>query len=263
MQKMPKIIKGDVQYSDSRDYSQVQEIGGYLDCWSAKEVNLPKLTTIGGYLDCESAKEVNLPKLTTIGGSLDCRSAKVNLPKLREKGCGDAKAMAKVRLAFQRKGFVLFDGILASILSTKDRVYGSLHRIKLIGQTEVSFCIEAEGSFSHGKTVKEARESLIYKIGNRDKSAYEKWTLDMVITRKQAIESYRVITGACESGCRQFEATHGKLKSRLKVSEVVAATKGQYGNDQYREFFCKLTTDNNANREGHTRSASTKISGTE
>ena len=43
--KMAKIIKGNVVYNDSCDYSLVQEIGGSLDCGSAKEISLPKLTT--------------------------------------------------------------------------------------------------------------------------------------------------------------------------------------------------------------------------
>ena len=79
--KMAKIIKGNVVYNDSCDYSLVQEIGGSLYCGSAK-VSLPKLTTIVGSLCCGSAKEVSLPKLTTIGGYLYCGSAKVSLPKL-------------------------------------------------------------------------------------------------------------------------------------------------------------------------------------
>jgi len=212
-------------------------IGGYLDCWSAK-VSLPKLTTIGGYLYCWPAKDVSLPKLTTIGGALDCRPAKdVSLPKLREKGCGDTKALAKVQLAFRRKGFVLFDGILASIVTTKERVYGKLHRLKITGQTQISFCIEAEGSFSHGQTVKEAKESLLYKISNRDKSAYSKWTRETTITKKQAIESYRVITGACKSGCRHFVEQHGMTNLKYKVGEIIEMTEGQYGNEQYCEFF--------------------------
>ena len=62
MKKMPKIIQGNVYYDEACDYSDVEGIGGSLDCYSAKEVSLPKLTTIGGYLYCWSAK-VSLPKL--------------------------------------------------------------------------------------------------------------------------------------------------------------------------------------------------------
>ena len=241
MKKMTKIIEGSVVYDDSCDYSQVQEIKGSLYCGSAK-VSLPKLTTIGGSLYCGSAKEVSLPKLTTIGGSLDCGSAKVSLPKLREKECGATKAIAKVQAAFRRKGFVLFDGILASIVTTKERVYGKLHRLKITGQTQISFCIEADGSYSHGDTIKQARESLLYKIGNRDKSAYEKWTRETTITKKQAIESYRVITGACESGCRHFVEQHGMTNRKYKVGEIIEITKGQYGNESYCEFFAHKPT---------------------
>ena len=61
MKKMPKIIQGNVYYDEACDYSDVEEIGGYLYCYSAK-VSLPELTTVGGYLYCWSAK-VSLPKL--------------------------------------------------------------------------------------------------------------------------------------------------------------------------------------------------------
>ena len=274
--KMPKIIIGNHNYDENFDYSEVEEITGYLNCLSAKEVNIPQLTTIGGSLDFGSAKEVNipqlttiggylycgsakvsLPKLTTIGGYLDCGSAKVSFPKLTTIGgyldCGSAKvslpklkykndtkrAKARVRSAFRRKGFVLFDGILAEIIDTKTRAYGSLHKLRVVGSHKVSFCIEANGVFSHGDTVKEARESLLYKISNRDKSAYEGWTLDKVITKKQAIESYRVITGACESGTRHFVEKQGELKCKYTVAEIIQLTDGQFGNDEYRAFFDK------------------------
>lgn len=41
---------------------------------------------------------------------------------------------------------------------------------------------DGEGRYAHGETIKEARESLIYKIKNRDKSEYESLTLDSKVT---------------------------------------------------------------------------------
>ena len=99
------------------------------------------------------------------------------------------------------------------------------------------YCIESDGTYSHGRTIKEAKESLLYKIKDRDKSKYSTWTMDTKITKRQAIESYRVITGACELGVRRFVNQHGKLKAKYTVSEVIKITKGQYGNREYEKFF--------------------------
>ena len=77
----------------------------------------------------------------------------------------------------------------------------------------------------------------MYKIGDRDKSDYERWNLDKVITKRDAIESYRVITGACESGVRHFVESVGNTKARYTVKEVINLTKGQYGHEEYKNFF--------------------------
>ena len=74
-----------------------------------------------------------------------------------------------------------------------------------------------------------------------NKLADEKQTIAKpgLITKKQAIDSYRVITGACEAGVRNFVQSVGKIKSHYTLSEVIALTKGQYGHSEYRNFFIK------------------------
>ena len=261
MKEQPKIVEGNVTFSREADYSQVEKItgslycrntdkdsfpklttiGGSLDCRDTDKVCFPKLTTIGGSLYCRDTDKDSFPKLTTIGGYLDCRGAdKDSFPKLRKKNIGPEIAWRKVMAAFKRKGFVLFDDILAVILSTKERTNGAkVHRIRIIGKLKVSFCIEMDGTFSHGDTIKQARESFLYKVSNRDKSTYEGWDISRKITKREAIESYRVITGACESGVRQFVEGIGKLKSRYTVREIIELTKGQFGHDEYSAFFSK------------------------
>jgi len=217
---MRKII-GNVNYNQSVDYSEVVEITGSLDCSGADtKSSFPKLTTVGGYLDCSGA------------------DTKSSFPKLKKTNSGNLLAKSKVSTAFRRKGFLFADSILTKIIESKVSKGGAkIHRVVVVGQAEESYCIEADGTYSHGDTIKEARESLLYKIGERDKSAYEGWTLDKKITKRQAIESYRVITGACEAGVRGFVERQGKLKAKYTVSEVIKITKGQYGNREYAKFF--------------------------
>lgn len=194
-------IEGDVTYNPSVDYSGVEEITGWLNCYGA--------------------------------------DTKASFPKLTKRECGDAVARARVGRAFRHKGFLFADGILSEIVSTRDLRGGAkVHIIRVVGKTKVTYCIESDGTYSHGDTIKEARESLLYKVGQRDKSVYAGWKLDRKITGKEAVESYRVITGACEAGVRSFVTAHlGKLKARYTVKEVIDLTRGQYGNQVYEEFF--------------------------
>ena len=243
--KYAKVITGDVFFNKSDDYSDVEEIKGYLYCSGADtKAAFPKLTTIGGYLDCSGADtKAAFPKLTTIGGSLYCRGAdtKAAFPKLTTQNCGDAKASRNVTAAFRRNGFVRFDGILSFIMTTKLLKIGlKIHRIVVVGKAKSSFCVETrDGTFSHGDTIKQAKESLIYKIGERDKSDYEKWTLDTVVSKLEAIKSYMVITGACETGTRHFVESVGKTKGKYSVREVIKLTEGQYGHEAYKSFFSR------------------------
>lgn len=46
------------------------------------------------------------------------------------------------------------------------------------------------------KTIKEAKDDLIYKISDRDTSMYYNFTLDTIVTHKEAVKMYRKITGA-------------------------------------------------------------------
>ena len=223
-------------------FPKLTKNGGNLDAHGAEDGAFPKLATNGGNLYAERAAAGAFPKLTTNGGDLYAYGAAAGaFPKLATQNCGDAKAMKNVTAAFRRSGFVRFDRILSFIRSTKIITGGlKIHHIVVVGKAKSSFCVETcDGTFSHGDTIKQAKESLIYKIGERDKSAYEKWTIDTVVTKRQAIESYRIITGACEAGTRHFVESVGKTKEKYSVREVIKLTEWQYGHDSYKSFFAR------------------------
>ena len=233
----------DCRGADTRAaFPKLSTVGGFLNYQGADtRAAFPKLSTVGGGLYCHGADtRAAFPKLSTVGGSLDCQGAdtRAAFPKLKNKEAGNSGARVAVARAFRRKGFLFADGLLSRIVETKQSRGGAqIHRIVAVGKNKTSYCIELDGTYSHGNTIKEARESLIYKIGERDKSAYVGWKLDRKISAKEAIESYRVITGACEAGVRGFVQSHGKLKRTYNVQEVIDLTKGQYGNDAYAAFF--------------------------
>ena len=127
----------------------------------------------------------------------------------------------------------IIDDIRTIVLNHKKNVIKGLY----LDSLNPCYVVEKDGVFSHGDTLKEAKESLIYKISNRDKSMYEDYTLDSVVTFEDAVKMYRVITGACEAGTRNFVQGLAKRKKKYTVAEIITATQGQYGNETFKEFF--------------------------
>lgn len=78
---------------------------------------------------------------------------------------------------------------------------------------------------------------MIYKISNRDTSAYSNYNLDTVVSFEEAIKMYRTITGACEFGTKSFVQSLEKTKKQYKISEIIEITHGQFGNEKFIEFF--------------------------
>jgi hypothetical protein len=139
------------------------------------------------------------------------------------------------------------DGILSKHIASRKLANGLIvHTVIIVGKANKSYVIETpDGVYAHGDTVKQAREALLYKLSeNRDTTPYKAWTLDTSITKRQAIQSYMAITGACETGTRHFVETTfgGKVPARTTVREVIKMTAGQYQSDVYKKFF----TDTNS-----------------
>ncbi len=93
----------------------------------------------------------------------------------------------------------------------------------------------------HGDTLKSAKEDLIYKISNRDKSEYDNLTIESELTFEDAIECYRVVTGSCGEGTKDFvkNCLTGETKKKYSIKEIIKLTDGRYGNETFKQFFNK------------------------
>jgi len=127
-----------------------------------------------------------------------------------------------------------------------DGIYMDLVSRKKIGDTEIYECakhgfetvfvVRKGDKTSHGDTVEKAIDDLRYKIVDRDTSKYESLNLDSELSIEEAIECYRVITGACEFGVKDFCQTI-ELPERITIQEIIDRTKEKYGNQVFHEFF--------------------------
>ena len=158
--------------------------------------------------------------------------------KLTVKDC-NGKAIYPMKRDFGRTSGI-FDingkkiGIFDNVAKEVKRQIGKVYKF-----TDGTFGIQEGDIFSHGDTIKEARESLIYKISDRDTSAYENWNLKTKMSKCDAIRAYRTITGACESETRRFIESHPEIKYPITVANAIAVTNGQYKSEVFAQFFTR------------------------
>jgi hypothetical protein len=123
------------------------------------------------------------------------------------------------------------DNLFHYVISTK----GNVKKLKNIHGDTVYLVTDGEHS-AHGDTIKQARESLLFKKTDRDTSEYDGLSLDDKKTPMEWAVAYHVITGACEYGCKQFMKSK-KLKKQYTLREILEETKGAYGYEKFSEFF--------------------------
>ena len=127
---------------------------------------------------------------------------------------------------------IIVDGILSKIISRKANILKVINH----GQENESFIVSNGTEYSHGSTIKEAKVDLIYKASNRDAGKYDNLTITDILSKEEAIKMYIIITGACSYGIKMF-VNNIDTKDEYTVSELIALTKGQFGNEKLIKFF--------------------------
>ena len=190
---------------------------------------------VGGYLDLEGTQITALPDGLHVGGSLYLRGTQITaLPD----------NLSVEEILFDGKigdqTFAVFDGVGCVILSEKD-IGGVLVRHcqksefedgKLTG--EKFYVASRDGENAHGDTVSEAIEELAFKGGERDIEQYRDMSIDTVKTPGEWAIIYRVVTGACQFGTREFIKSKGEMKESYSLADILEETRGAWGHDQFR-----------------------------
>ena len=134
--------------------------------------------------------------------------------------------------------YIDVDGIFGKIVEQKGNVY----HIRFKNRKYIIYIVtDGEGHWAHGVTLEDAKDDLLYKITDRNKSDYENLTLDSELSFEDAIMCYRVITGACLFGTRDFIKNRlgNNKKDKYTIKEIIELTEGEYGNTTFKNFFCK------------------------
>ena len=203
-----------------------------------------KLTIIDLIADATGKRPEIAGNSIIYNGSLDLRGTGITqLPDINR--IIPAECRARIRLAelplliwnVRGRIFLKIDGIFSELISH----HGKVWQVREIGKNKMQYVVtDGEGNFSHGNSLDEAKKDLAYKICNREKSEYEALTLSSELSYQEAVECYRVITGACAAGTRNFCENLLPEKSRkdkYTIGEIIELTKGHYGCETFRKFF--------------------------
>ena len=199
----------------------------------------------GGSLDLRGTGITSLPDGLTVGGWLDLRGTgitdtsmvKRTLPPQAVQRIEQARN-PELRWEWAGRTYIKVDGIFSQLISRR----GNVSVVRQIGKKKDAYLVtDGNGRWAHGDTIAEARKDLVYKISNRDKSVYESLTLDSELTFEECIECYRVITGACAAGTRNY--VENRLpkphKEKYTVREFYHLADGEYNSEKLKKFFNK------------------------
>ena len=135
----------------------------------------------------------------------------------------------------------VYDGIGTVTVSAKTRDEMTIRRCRkaqfengeLIG--EKMYVVSRGDHNSHGETLKSAIADLAFKTADRDISIYRGMPTDTSNSPEDWAVIYRVITGACRMGVEGFMKDHSRVKEEYTLSEIIEATRGAYGSEQFRK----------------------------
>ncbi len=227
-------------FLDLRSLTSIPEgfnptVGGSLDLESLTSIPEGFNPTVGGFLDLRSLTSIPEGFNPTVGGSLYLRNAlKAQtraLPSTFQSTMREFKLNLELSLSWQNGKYRVFDSIFCEVLKKLKNAF----KVKIRGK--VAYVVTDGLNFSHGDTIAQAKEGLLYKLSNRDTSAYEGLPLDTIVTKAEAIQMYRVITGACEAGTRYFVENLKEVKDKYTIAELITLTAGQYNSEVFKKFF--------------------------
>jgi hypothetical protein len=194
-------------------------------CPSTASAKLDALKSVGGDLSINSSAKLDAPQLESVGGDLYIREgATLTAGKLYTGGYDKFKVIDSIGCVVlstkQSNGF--------TILSCR---HSKIKNQKVVG--DKFYVAQKDGHNAHGKTIEEAVRELQFKTGNRDVSQWNNLDPKTAKTPDEWAFVYRMITGACQYGTKDFMSRQ-KLKKKYTLAEILAATKGAYGHDTFK-----------------------------
>ena len=206
-------------------FKGIDKIEGSLNLGSLTSIPDTFNPTVGGSLNLYSLTSIPDTFNPTVGGCL-------YLPK--GLSCNKTKLSSNYLFSWQDGKYIKVDGIFTEVVKKKGNVY----HVKKLNDDKVFYLITDGERWSHGDTLQEAKVDLVYKVTNKTKDDYKDLTLSSVLSFEEAVVCYRVLTGACSFGVKDFVKNKlDKVEKEYSIETIIEKTIGCYGNENFKEYF--------------------------
>jgi hypothetical protein len=181
--------------------------------------------TVGGWLWLNSLTSIPKGFNPTVGGGLDL---------LEGLTCNETELPSNYLFSWQDGKYIQVDGIFTEVVKKK----GNIYHVKKLNDDKIFYLITDGERWSHGDTLKEAKEDLVYKVTNKTKDDYKHLNKTSILTFEEAVICYRVITGACSFGVKDFVKNKlDKVEKEYSIGTIIVKTIGCYGNEEFKTYF--------------------------
>jgi hypothetical protein len=201
-------------------------VGGDLDLGNLTSIPEGFNPTVGGYLYLRNLTSIPEGFNPTVGGDLylgNGLKAKTTKPK-------EPIKTSKNKLLFWQNGkYVSADRMLTEVVSKK----GNIYKVKKIHSTKEFYLVTDGTTHAHGDTIKKAQEDFNFKIIS-EKLKKDPIKADTMIS----VNYYRVVTGACELGCKDFIQKNNLTKEEYRADELlpILEKNNAYGLERFKKL---------------------------
>ena len=221
-----------------------EKIGGYLDLSSLTSIPAGFNPTVGGSLYLDSLTSIPAGFNPTVGGSLNLNSL-TSIPAgfnptvggnlwLKDSSSNQYTPLNNAILSWQDGKYISADGMFTEVICKRGNVY----KVKKLNDSKEFYLVTDGLRHAHGNTIKDAKADLIYKLSNdANIEKYKGMKKDSVLPFADAIECYRVITGACALGVKDFIQSKRIEERSYSIAEIIELTKGSYMYITFANFF--------------------------
>ena len=175
-----------IKEGDTRDFSKLETVTGYLSVYSNVTFEAPQLTSVGGDLYVYSNVTLNIKFLNKVNYIV-----------------ADSKVFY-IKSKKSSKGIVIYSGFnIKGVKNCK------------IKEHDIIYLASKDEFFAHGETIKKAVEDLQFKVVS-EKLKKDPIKEDTILT----IQYYRLLTGACEFGVKEWMSSN-KIDEGITAKELL------------------------------------------
>jgi hypothetical protein len=207
---------------------------GYVDVQEGATFTAPALTEVSGYVDVQEGATFTAPALTEVSGYVYVQEGATFM--------APALTINNNIAVIDKKKYdvVRFDGVMFLVENTKTtkgiKIYSGFYQLKISDNKILrshGFIAQKDNFTAHGETVKKSIDDLNFKLVS-EKLKNEPINADTIIT----INYYRLITGACELGVKDWMQRNNMVEESYRADELIPILEktNAYGLERFKKL---------------------------